>query len=680
MSIFFASAVLLSIGTAYAILMKRKLAETIFLSVITAIAIIYCSGLLNFKGSLLVGIYCVVLLAVLSALYCIRSIIKSRRIFPDIEFVQGLLLFCIVMAFAVYAGYNHYWTEGDEFSYWGIAVKHMYLFDAFTTSFASVGSITLPMYFPGTSILHYFFTRFGSGFAEYPAYVSMIVLYFSAFMPLVKNIFTKKSFLNCLLSLIIYIMIPLQLVLQWVYFSPYVTLTVDYLIANLFGIAIIYYFLYRYEESSFGIWMVSGAVFLLAVIKDMGILFSLAICGIIFLDTVLFRRDKVKSFLKGATVFHKVKKGLFFTLPVWAAAFAVLSWKLHLSINHISPYYSPLTFTDIIAFLKGNIDSVQWDAVKYCYNAIVQPVSPLQYSVFGFMVVFIIASVLFALYRRKYINARRSIVCAAAFAACAVLYETALMLTYVFSFYRTYGTIAVHLPSFTRYTCSYIFGMQVFLLIFFLPIGSNNQARNMTLKEKVGFWKARFSSDECITFKDIRLWLKLIPLSLAVVLSAYLILTTFPELNTEVVHVRKTHSDMFAPRAVSAVQRWIPYIKDKVADPVYIISQDPMGWWRARLISVGEFYPYATARVGDSTIAVDVEEGLASWPPPPLRFSPEEWEQYILSNSISHLYIDISNEAFINSYGRFFPNGVQDGMLYSVKTDNNGKMSLIPVE
>ena len=346
MSIFIASVILLTIGAAYAILMKRKLAETFFLSVITVIAIIYCSGLLNFKGSLLAGIGCVVLLAALSGFYCIRSIIKNRRILRDIELVQGLLLFGIVMAFALYAGYNHYWTEGDEFSYWGTAIKHMYLFDAFTTSFASIGSITLPMYFPGTSILHYFFTRFAPGFSEYPAYMSMIVLYFSILMPLVKNIFTKKSFLKCLLSIILYIMIPLQLVLQWVFFSPYVTLTVDYLIADLFGIAIIYYFLYKYEESSFGIWMVSGAVFLLAVIKDMGILFSLAICGIIFLDTVLFRRGKVKLFLNGITGFQKSKERHILCFAIIFGSF--YSIVMENSFEHQS--HSPLLFT---AYLCG---------------------------------------------------------------------------------------------------------------------------------------------------------------------------------------------------------------------------------------------------------------------------------------------------------------------------------------
>ena len=680
MSIFIASVILLTIGTAYAILMKRKLAETFFLAILTVIAVIYCSGLLNFKGSLLVGIYCVVLLAVLSALYCIRNIIKNRQILRDIELVQGLLLFGIVMAFAIYVGYNHFFTEGDELSYWGTAVKHMYLFDAFTTSFAAIGPITLPMYFPGTSILHYFVTRFGSGFAEYPAYVSMIVLYFSVLMPLLKGIFTKRSFLKCILSVIIYVMIPLQYVV-FLPFSPYITLTVDYLIADLFGIAIIYYFIYRYEESAYGILIVSGTTFLLAAMKDTGVLFALTVCGIIFLDTVLFRRGKVKAFMKGSPIFHRIKQGAFFSLPLLLTAFAVLSWKLHLSINHIAPYYSPLTFSDIIAFLKGNIDSVQWDAVKYCYNAIVMPYYQLQYPVLNFIIMFIIASVIFALYRKKYFGAKRIIVCVAAIVVCAFLYEVALMLTFVFSFYRTYGQIALHISSFVRYTSSYIFGMQVFLLLFIIPIETNTLKRNGTLKEKISIWKAKLSSYKIITYKDIALWLKVIPLSLVVVLSAYLIKITLPQFNTEVVQVRETHSYIYTPRAVSVVQRWIPYIKENVKDQIYVISQNQDGWWRARLIEAAELYPYSTARTYyDSTIAEIVEDGLASWPPPPRKFSPEEWEQYILSNSVSHLYIDISDEAFIKSYGRFFPNGVQDGMLYSVKTDNKGKMSLIPVE
>lgn len=676
MSIFIASAILLTIGTAYAVMLKRKLAETFFLAVVTVIAIIYCSGLLNYKGSLLIGIYGVVLLAVLSAIYCIRNIIKNKRILHDIEFVQGLVLFGLVMAFALYAGYNHYWTDGDEFSYWGIAVKHMYLFDAFTTSFAAIGPITLPMYFPGASILHYFFTRFGTGFIEYPAYVSMNILFFSTLLPLVKNLFTKKGFLNSLLLIVMFVMIPLQ----WVYFSPYVTLTIDYLMANLFGVALVYYFHYRYEESAHGVLMVAGAVFLLAVMKDTGIMFALTVCGIIFLDTILFKRGKVKISFQGASAIKRVKKGAFYALPLLLTTFAVLSWKLHLSINNIAPYYSPLTLTDVIAFYKGNIDQVQWDAVKYCYNAILQPVSPLGYSILSFTIVFIIASIIFAIYRKKYIGVRRIIVCVSAIVACAVLYEMALMLTYVFSFYRTYGTIAIHLPSFTRYTVSYFFGIQIFMLTFFIPTASNILMKKRTLIEHISFWKTKLSSGEAAIYKDKALWLKAIQLSLAAILSTYVIITTLPKFDAEVLRVHETRSHMYTQRSVSVAQRWMTYIKYKVKDPIYIISQDPMGWWRARMIDVGEFYPYARIRTGDSTIAEDVAADLSSWPPPPLKFSPEEWERYILTNSISHLYIDISDESFIKSYGRFFPNGVQDGMLYSVNKDNNGRMSLIPVE
>lgn len=688
MSVIIACLILIVISSAYAITLRRKFAETFFLSIATVAAVIYGSGLLNFKGCLRYGLGGVVLLAALSLACCLRKTLKNRRVWAEIELVQGCLLFGLFTAFALYVGYNHHWSEGDEFSYWGIAVKHMFIFDAFTTSYADIGPITLPAYLPGTSIVHYFFSRFAAEFSEYPAYVSMNILYFSLLMPFIKSLFAKRHFINCLLLLVVYAFIPLQAIV----FPPYKTLSVDYFLGFLFGVSIVYYFTYKDEESPYGRLMVSSALLLLALAKDTGLLFALVVCGIIFLDSVLFKREEIRALLRGSSIFNKLRNILFYALPVLCAALAVLSWRWHLGSNNVAANVSPPSLSDIFSLLSMNIDPKQREIAKYCYKAMFRPLPPFPYSVAGFTTLFVVVSSIFSLCKRKSVDIRRMAVCVAAIVLGFVLYETALMLALVFSFFGHYmgdSYFDIYTESFGRYTSSYIIGMQVYLIMFLLPVESSLRISYASLKEKMAVCRAKFSSDEAVAYKDIAAAAvsleKALPAALAIILAACLIKTASPFFVPHLILVRQIFSGEYRPRPVSTVGRWRQYIADKIDGPLYVISQDPAGWWRVRMMDVGELYPRAKVFRSTSgqwlyacTIGVDIGDDLPVWPPPPARFLPDEWEQFIFANAIGYLYIDLSDPGFIDSYGRFFPYGVQDGMLYKVRKDD-GRLSLVPV-
>ena len=80
MSIAAACLVLIAIGSAYAALLKRKLAETFFLTAATVVSVLYCFGLLNFRGCLLYGVCSLVALALLCFVHMIvRFVILNNQ-------------------------------------------------------------------------------------------------------------------------------------------------------------------------------------------------------------------------------------------------------------------------------------------------------------------------------------------------------------------------------------------------------------------------------------------------------------------------------------------------------------------------------------------------------------------------------------------------------------------------
>ena len=58
--------------------------------------------------------------------------------------------------------------------------------------------------------------------------------------------------------------------------------------------------------------------------------------------------------------------------------------------------------------------------------------------------------------------------------------------------------------------------------------------------------------------------------------------------------------------------------------------------------------------------------------------TPDAWEEYILNQKFDLVYIFNYDEKFIETYGKFFPNGVTNNMLYCVKTENR-QLLLVPI-
>ena len=675
MSIIIAGAVVISIGSAYAILLGRKLAETLFLSVTTTIGVLYCFGLINIKGYLLVGVYFLIILALACVVYVVFRFIKDKSVIKEANLLQGVLLYLLFLTLSIVINNGRYFHHWDEFSHWGTVVKFFYSVDSFATLTApGVYGIGFPQYFPGTSLFQYFFSRFDHQFVEWHSYVAMNILYFSLIMPFLKNIFDKEKWLKSAVLLIVLFLLPLQST------SFYSSLYVDQLLGAFFGFTLVYYYTYRYEKSLFGVMIVSASAFMSAMTKDTGFLLSLGAIAIIALDIALFRKAEIKAFVSRKTILSRFRNIALLLMPLAATVFVRLTWSLLLIRSNFSATgkWNLPSINDIYSLITRQVEPYQIETARNFLSAVLsRNIEPLSFSAFQYCAYFMLVAIALTIIKKKDFSFKLSLAPPVALLIGAAMYLAGLLILYVFS-YSEYE--AVRLASYNRYVLTYLFGMTLYLTVLFVvesdrkiitsakPVISINKCGTM---RGVNDMPAEKHSDKSMSRVNGDVLCKFL-------LYTLLLVFVFSGGRSGLRSIsfgltRYTHS--FQERGTTVINRWKPYFEN--ANP-YIIVQGDNGGVLSMLAY--ELVPYHTiANRGGFTIGIErypqpsVEDDLYT-----LIVSPDEWEEYVFFNGYEMLYMYKSDQKFIDTYGRFFPYGVTDDMLYSVINDN-GNLLLMPM-
>jgi len=661
MNILIASIILTIIASTYAILLKRQLAETFFLAVVTVVGVLYCFGLVNVGGCLLYGIYGLIALALGCVIFLIYCLINNKKLLLEIEIPQGCLLYIVLLAFSLFINIGEIFTYHDEFSHWGTIVKYFYSVDAMGTFDNLKYRLHILTYLPGTSLFQYFFARFSNQFIEWHSYVGMNVLYFSLFMPFIKDIFKKGKWYKPLILLIVFLSLPLQ---NFVQQNLYSSLLVDGILGAFFGFALLYYFIYKYEESLYGILMVSSAVFMLTFTKDMGLLFSLGIIGIIFIDIILYRRTQMLFFInKKPGLQHKSKAISLTIFPLISVLFVKFSWENLLQRTNIISLQTP-TLNDIYMLFKGQVAPYQEEIAENFINTI--KYQNININVISFCVIFLVIIVIFSIFGREKIKFGRMVTSSILLVAGMFIYQFVLMIMYVFYFSEYEG---VNLASHVRYTSTYLLAMLIFMTFFCIP--DQNEDNELNFKILFAKIKRMMTSNDFIKYKYIS---KSIYLLMCIAFCSYLffysITGRYGLANT--LYPRRLRPNYLKIRPTTiAVNKWRSYFIDT---KTYLLVQGNSSFAvhtiKYELCPDSDFANKMT--LGDYNIA---PESMNAWT---FAVSPEEWEKYVLTNEFELIYVYKSNEQLVNTYGHFFPYGVQDDMLYRVQIID-GHMSLIPV-
>jgi hypothetical protein len=227
-----------------------------------------------------------------------------------------LYLFLIIILF-LFTRPMHFWAW-DEFSHWGTFIKELSIKDRLPTgTYCTV----VPRYIPGIPLFEYFFTTF-LGYAEGHAYFAYLFFVVSAIWIVLVDIPPQKILLRLMYLLSIIIAL---------FFLPlyFMSLYVDAALGLLFGVGLIYY--YKYRETSFG----EVGIFLifcgLQLMKNWGLVFSVILFGIIFIDKIFFQKQEI---YKGK---HKPKKQVVFLILclLGSIILVLVPWQIHLQENGI---------------------------------------------------------------------------------------------------------------------------------------------------------------------------------------------------------------------------------------------------------------------------------------------------------------------------------------------------------
>ena len=425
-----------------AVYFNRKIEDTLGISFITVIILLFLFGLIE---QLQMGILFVYLLSVLSLIVTINLSIKKKvSLFSFIT--PGIVMYGGVIGYVMLTCHDLFRREWDEYSHWGLAVKDMFYYDAFAKHIDS--SVWLQRYPPFSTLVEYFFMYNNEMFSEGILYVAYLSFLFS----LLIVFFSKCKWNTVTYNLIAGIIVIL---LPMVFFDHYYFIYVDLLLGVLSAYVLVCYF--SEKLTGFNIIRIGGGLVALVLTKDMGLVIALLFVGAVIIDQLFF----------GNECNFKIKKWKIIISAGAAALIPFIIWQIYIMIPAKSVTMNVgKTSSTIVASkisISGVIELLSMEAPEYRYQIIKDYIKILfmedtfWIGNIGFSyisILIVISIILLYLYRKtKDIRLIRVIVMSMILSVGYLLF---LLVTYLFSFPVS---DAVVLHSHRRYFASCIGGV-----------------------------------------------------------------------------------------------------------------------------------------------------------------------------------------------------------------------------
>lgn len=633
----------------YAITFKRRVAETYFLSCTTIILVLFLSGLLNFKGSLVLGYVILIAFSLFSFIFFVKAYLKNHKILKEILLIQGLLLMGVFLAFSLFLNYGRMLSIWDELTHWGSVIKNMYFLDALGTFKEASGSVG--SYPPGISLFQYFLIRPFSEFTEFPAYIASNILFFSLI-----TIFLKKFNLRNVLFLFTALLMPIFLLP-----ISFTSIFVDSLLGILFGsIFLTYYSLDNEKYSIYRIVLISSIGVILTLIKDMGLVFSGIAYVIILVDIFFFQKNYTKEYiLKGGTLFiSKFKRFVFLLSPLLTTMTIRLTWTLHLKLTNAFPSSTNPggSLTNLIGnFINGKLLPYQYETIANFKEAILRnPLEPLSFSAIELLIILVLLLIFISLTVKIISPSKKRLLFALLEAIIGGAFYIGFLLLLYLSIFSKYE--AVNLASYSRYVLSYMIGIFFFFFIFILQ-------------------ESRLSTYKTISQKKFIYELKLVMSVLLIFfLYHFLLNTTLDNIKSNILQARDSvNKTILIREKYNKILIWKEYFSDPSNQP-YLISQSDRGFDYFAIVHT--LYPAQIEWRQDYSVALEpyYPELNDPWT---FIITPTDWAEYVKKN-YKFLYIFKFDQQFLDTYGSFFDK-VESNALYKVTINDSGDLELISV-
>lgn len=421
-------------------LVKWPIESSLLFVCSSLVCLLYFAGLL---GILQLGAQVLLVIGVLLFFVAIYSRFKSASIISSIT--PGVLFWLLSIAGLFILTSTEYYSNMvfvDDFSHWGRASKvivnnHRLIIPT--------DSVWFPTYPPAMALFDYLFFQF-SAFSESSAMFAHGVLIFSAFAQLfavVPKYTNKYAFI--LISLFIYTLI-------YFFGLGLHTLSVDLILGVVFGSALFAYLVDRESGRFSAMIRLLPVLMLLVITKQLGILFSFVIIGMIVSDILL---ANIRSLDKSKLIVVSV-------LLMTACIFTYVSWSIH---NKSLGYHSPVSEISLEKVARAFDNSTATESQQTTIDNFIQrvffphPESQISRNYYWFFIS-IAFFLLILLTSKEYRSWMKIIPFMVLFAGfCA--YILVLLVLYMFYFGAYEGP---RLASFERYVNPYLIGV---LIVFF---------------------------------------------------------------------------------------------------------------------------------------------------------------------------------------------------------------------
>ena len=225
----------------------------------------------------------------------------------------------------------------------------------------------------------------------------------------------------------------------------------------LFSAILVSYFLDK-TKNKFTLIKLSTLSVILALTKQMGILFVFIAGIIIFIDY---------CFIENKFSFKFVKNNLkYFLIPIISVVLFSILWKVSLIINHsTTSWNNPIKIIDFINILTGQAPAYRFEVIHNFVKAIFfTPLESLSCQFTLFMWSIFIIGCMIIIFKKDSKNSRQTLITYIMLFVGLIIYILVLLLSYMFKFSEWE---AIRLASYARYLSSYILGMMIFLFAMF---------------------------------------------------------------------------------------------------------------------------------------------------------------------------------------------------------------------
>lgn len=188
----------LFLALALAVKFNKKIEETVSLSIMLLVFVIYAFGL---AGILKIGVYADLGIIILSLGYLIFALVKDRTRVATSLLTWGCLALCFYIVFFAYYSHNRCYNHPDDFYCWGLMAKGYYYLQSLFSTQATAVSGEHPPFIP---LLSYFGLMTWKEYADSIAFFVHSVFKISLLLPvfsLVKSKMSAPKFFSILLTL-----------------------------------------------------------------------------------------------------------------------------------------------------------------------------------------------------------------------------------------------------------------------------------------------------------------------------------------------------------------------------------------------------------------------------------------------------------------------------------------------